>query len=128
MSMSYIADSVAWHYNSKIKDEGNLTYIYSGTIPLNSYNEAIPDTMNYTGSYLDRVLFTPLNPKERQFLPEGTRNDDLLNAFFTTGSTLANGTQLKISGTTTTFEIIQLTQFQFAGNVRPYQKATVRSL
>lgn len=126
--MSYISDSVAWHYDSKIKDEGSFTYLLSGSIPLNDYGEAIPSNINYNGSYLDNVLFTPFNPKERQFLPEGIRNDSLLNAFFATGSPIYTGMHVMISGTTQVYEVIQVTDLGFAGNTKQYNKAIIRDL
>lgn len=124
MGVSYINEAVAWHFNAKVKDEGTFCYIYSGTNLLNTYGEQVG--YSWTGSYMTEVLLTPLRPNERQYLPEGNRNDEVLNAFFQTGSFVAIGNRVMVSGTNNDYEVIQLTEIQLGDSSIPYIKSIVR--
>lgn len=128
MPLSDISSSVSFWYDSEIKDEGTQVFVFSGTITENAYGEKIPGDKSWTGSYMTEALMTEITPTERQFLPEGNRNDEVFNFFFPTGSEAVIGDKILISDLSTEYEIIQETNFPMAAGSNPFHKVQGRLL
>lgn len=128
MATSFAAAAVSFWYNKKINDEGSVVLISSGNISENDYGEKIPGDFIVSGSYFSRGVFTQLTEKERQFLPEGNRQDAVYNIFLETGSTLNIEDRIQISGTINQYEVVQLFDVATLGDSQIYKKVRVVQL
>lgn len=128
MATSFAAAGASFWYKKRLSDEGTVVLISSGNITENDYGEKIPGDFTVSGSYFTRSIFAQLTEKEREFLPEGNRQDAVYNIFVDTGSSLNIEDRIQISGTANQYEVVQLFDVNTLGDTNIYKKVRVVQL
>jgi len=123
-----IADSITTTYNDVLKQYGSNVLIFSGAKPTLDSDYGHVTGTTWGGSYFSQGFLVPLTANERQFLPEGYRTDEVLSFLGKTNVYFAIGDQIQVSGTSDTYEIMQLTDLKMIEDSVVYKKMTVKKI
>ena len=123
-----IVDTIVSAYDGTLAQYGNDILIYSGLSATLDDDYGSEETITWGGSSYSKGVLTAVTPEERQTLPEGYSDDEILNLLGKTTDYFSIGARVRISGATTDYEIVQLTNIKMLENKVPYQKMRVRRL
>lgn len=126
MSLSSIASSVPFHFDTVVRDEGVQVIRFSGSFTLNSYQE--PIYSGFAEKKADKMLFANLRAEDRQYLPEGNRNDQLLIGFLPTKTPTFVGELIGDKVQEHVYEVVQVTRLPFGESKAPYQRVLIRRI
>ena len=122
-----VADRMASRYNAIVNKHGTNFLIFeaSGTID-SDYSD---ETVTY---YLEPVeecgFMQALTPLERQYLPEGQRNDEVMNISLKSTASIKIGDKISPVDVDVNYCVEQLLDSRLLGNAVIYKKARVKKV
>jgi len=121
-----ISETIVSTYNDIVQEHGTALIIYSG---LRTYDADYGDvTITFPASGDAKGIFSYLKAKEIQFLPEGQRADNVMNLLVKTTEDIQLGYKVDISGTSESFEVVELGDVNIVDNSPIYKRARVKKL
>lgn len=122
-----VADRMASRYNAIVNKHGTnfLVYEASGTFDADYSDETVT---YYLEPVEERGFMQALTPLERQYLPEGQRNDEVMNISFKASVELNIGDKISPIDVDVDYKIEQILDSRLLGNAVIYKKVRVKKI
>ena len=122
-----VADRMASRYNAIVNKHGTdfLVYEASGVFDADYSDETVTYYLEPTE---ERGFMQALTPKERQYLPEGQRDDEVMNISFKSTADIDIGYKVSPVDVDVDYKVEQILDSRLLGNAVIYKKVRVKKI